>query len=153
MKYFKNLLARILLTVMLTVVPSIAIAEESAQEADTGFIELNQGDPAPTYGLFFDPPTMAKLIAKQESKLSLLKLEKETEFNKIKLSLETEIKKKELENQINKELNNSIIKAKEERIDLLEKQVKWSGAYLTGGFLVGVAVSITILYAAVQVSR
>ena len=153
MKYLKKLLASILLLAMLVVTIPIAKAEEQADENDVGFLELKKDEPAPTYGLFFDPPAMAKLIAKQETKLALLKLEKETELNKIKLNLETDLKKKELENQINKELNNSIIKAKEERIELLEKQVRWSGAYMTGGFLVGVAVSITILYAAVQVSR
>jgi predicted RNase H-like nuclease (RuvC/YqgF family) len=146
---FQKLIAIFLLPVLLVVQSPIAKAEENNDSE--GFVDLKEGEAAPSDGLFFDNEAMAKLLAKQQSKLSLLENTKNTEIKKIELELEILSKKKEIELNINKEMHNSMLKIREDKIELLEKQNKWSSLYMVGGFLVGVTISITIFYAAVQI--
>lgn len=146
---FQKLIAVFLLPILLVVQSPIAKAEENNDSE--GFVDLKEGETAPSDGLFFDNEAMAKLLAKQQSKLSLLENTKNTEIKKIELDLEILSKKKEIELNINKEMYNSMLKIREDKIELLEKQNKWSSLYMVGGFLVGVTISITIFYAAVQI--
>lgn len=146
----KNVLIALVLPIILATQPAIALAETPELDSE-GFIELEQGQVSPVGGLLFDDKAMAKLLANQESKIAKITLEKDTEISKIKLVLETDIKKKEKEIEIKEELQKSLLNAKQERIDLLEKQNKWSNLYFIGGFVVGVTISITIFYAAVQI--
>ena len=92
-------------------------------------------------------------MAKQETKLSLLVLEKETAVKKLNLDIENISKKKDAEIQINKETYEQLLKNKQERIDALILENKWNSLYFVGGALIGVVTSIVIFYAAVQVAK
>jgi hypothetical protein len=143
----KKLVALLTLLAMLAGQISIAHAE------DVGYVDLKAGDVAPVDGLLFDPPAMAKLLANQESKLSVLRIEKDAEISKLNLEIETLNKKKEIETKINKELYESLLKIKQDRIDQLSAEQRWDNLKLAGGFLFGFIASVTIYYAAVQVAK
>ena len=47
----------------------------------------------------------------------------------------------------------SILKIKQDRVDQLSSEQKWSDVKLIGGFILGFAASVAIFYAAVQVAK
>ena len=147
----KKLVAWLILSALLMGWMPIARAEEKFGEE--GFVEVKAGETVPEDGLFFDYPALSKVMAKQETKLSLLVLEKETAVKKLNLDIENISKKKDAEIQINKETYEQLLKNKQERIDALILENKWNSLYFVGGALIGVVTSIVIFYAAVQVAK
>lgn len=147
----KKLVAWLILSALLMGWMPIAHAEEKFDEE--GFVELKAGETVTEDGLFFDYPALSKVMAKQETKLSLLALEKETAVKKLNLDIESISKKKDAEIQINKETYEQLLKNKQERIDALILENKWNSLYFVGGALIGVVTSIVIFYAAVQVAK
>lgn len=144
----KKFVACFTLLAMLVVQMPIAKSEENI-----GYIDLKAGDVAPVDGLLFDPPAMTKLITNNENKLASLKIDNETAIKKLQIEWETKLKKKEIEIEIAKELNESLLKIKQDRIDQLNAEQRWDNLKLAGGFLFGFIASITIFYAAVQVTK
>lgn len=144
----KKFVACCTLLAMLVVRMPIAKCEDNV-----GYVDLKAGDAAPTDGLLFDPPAMAKLISNHENKLANLKIDNETAIKKLQIEWETRLKKKEIEIEIAKELSESLLKIKQDRIDQLSAEQRWDNLKLAGGFLFGFIASITIFYAAVQVAK
>lgn len=150
----KKFTALFILSCLLTGWIPIARAEDMDHDgSEDGFVELKKDEPAPEEGFFFNHSTLAELITKQESKLSLLENSKNTEIKKLQLELETITKKKDIEAQINKEMYDSLLKIKQDRIDQLVTAQKISDWKLVGGFVLGFAASIAMFYAAVQVAK
>jgi len=150
----KKFIALATLLSLLTVWIPIARAEDMDHDGEEdGFVELKTGEAAPDDGFFFNHSALSQLIAKQESKLSLLANTKDTEYKKLQLDLETLTKKKDLELTINKDLYESLLKIKQDRIDQLVSEQRIGDWKLIGGFLAGFAASVAIFYAAVQVAK
>lgn len=150
MTRLKSWLASCMLLVFLATRTSIAYAEDAG---DGEYSEIKKDEPAPYDGFIFDKDGFAKLITNQEFKLKQLKLDLETEAKKAKIESEADLKKKELEVKINKEMYEALLKSKDNRIEALQTEINWGTAKLVGGFVVGLTVSITIFYAAVQVAK
>lgn len=146
----KKFLALLTLSALLMGWTPIAYARELENEH---FSEIKAGEAASEDGYFFTESAVARIIAKQETKIKELTIIKDTEIKKLELNLETINKKKEIELNINKELYESLIKIKQERIDQLSKEQRANDWKLAGGFMAGVVISIAIFYAAVQVSK
>lgn len=147
----KKFLAFFTLLAVLVVWIPIAKSEEHTEEV--GYIDLKAGDISPTDGLLFDPAAIAKLIAKQESKLALCKIESETTVKKLEIEWDTKLKKKDIELAISKELNESLLKIKQDRIEQLLQEQRWENLKLISSFIIGFAASVSIYYAAVQVAK
>ena len=132
----------------------IARAEDLDKDGEEdGFVELKEGETATEDGYFFNHGALSSLIAKQETKLSLLNNEKDKEYSKLKLDLETTIKKKDLEIASNKDMYESMLNIRQTRINQLVDEQKLGDWKLTGGFLLGFIASIAMFYAAVQVAK
>lgn len=128
------------------------IAKAETQESiGDRFVEIKTGDTATEDGFFFTAEALSKVIAKQDAKLATLGINKDTEIKKLQLDIEVINKKKEIEAQINKEMYEVLLKIKQDRVESLQKETNWGNVKLIGGFTLGVAVSIAIFYAAVQV--
>jgi len=154
MVFLKKLLALIVLSSYLTALPAIAENEDVADDDNDGdYIELRQEEPAPYDGFLLHKDAMVKLITEREQELAKLKLSFNTELKKKDLELETLTKKKEIELAINKDMYESLLKIRQDRIDQLSSEQKWSDVKLVGGFILGFAASIAIFYAAVQVTK
>lgn len=150
----KQFIASFTLLALLAGWTPIARAEDIDHDGEEdGFVELKVGETVTEDGYFFDHSTLAGLIAKQETKLSLLANEKDKEYNKLKLELETAIRKKDLELTIGKDMYEGLLKIKQDRIDQLVNEQKWSNWKLIGGFVLGFAASVAMFYAAVQVAK
>ena len=74
-------------------------------------------------------------------------------INKINIELETVKKQTELELRINKELNNNIIRIKDDKIKELEDSKKWDDVKLLGALTLGMVLSVTVFFAAVQIKK
>jgi hypothetical protein len=150
----KKLLALLTLSALLTGWMPIARAEDIDHDGEEDhFVELKTGEAAAEDGYFFTVGALSKIISKQEAKLAELTVLKDTEIKKVQLELETVSKKKELELTINKEMYEKMLIIKQDRIDQLSSAQKWSDWKLVGGFVLGLAASIAMFYAAVQVTR
>ena len=150
----QKFVAWVLLSALLTGWTSIARAEDIDHDGEEDhFIELKAGETATEDGFFFTAGALSQVIAKQESKLSLLENNKNTEIKKLELNIETITKKKDVELAINKEMYESLLKIRQDRIDELSSARKWDDLKLVAGFAAGFVVSIAIFYAAVKVTK
>jgi len=96
---------------------------------------------------------MIKLVTEREQEIGKIKIYFDTEIKKKDLEIETLTKKKEIEFNINKEMYESLLKIRQDRVDQLVSEQKWNDVKLIGSFVLGFAASIGIFYAAVQVAK
>jgi hypothetical protein len=151
----KSLIGSFVLFTFITAHTSIAFAEEvDVDEDGTGdYVELKETETAPFDGFLLHKDAMVKLIVDKKHEVESLKLQFDTDIKKLKLDWDTDLKKKDLELSINKDMYESILKVRQDRIDQLSSEQKWSDVKLIGGFVLGFAVSIAMFYAAVQVAK
>ena len=88
----------------------------------------------------------------REGKLKRL-LEKESEIAKLNIEIKYLKEQQALELKINKELSDNIVVIKDNRIQQLEDSKKWDDVKLFGSMLLGMALSVTIFYAAVKITN
>jgi hypothetical protein len=152
---YKNLIAWIVLVAFLSAPSTIAFAQESDADGDGegDYVELKENEAAPFDGYLLHKNAMVKLITDKQHEVESLKLTFETEKKKLNLDLETLTKKKDLELSINKDMYETLLKIKQDRVDQLASEQKWGDAKLIGGVVIGFAVSIAMFYTAVQVTR
>ena len=152
--FAKKFLALLTLSALLTGWTSIARAEDIDHDGEEDhFVELKTGETATEDGYFFTAGALSKIIARQDAKLAELTVNKDTEIKKVQLDLETLSKKKDLELTINKDMYESLLKIRQDRIDQLSSEQRWSDLKLVGGFVLGFAASIAMFYAAIQVAK
>lgn len=120
---------------------------------DGEYVVVKQGEEAPYDGFLFDSEGLSKVIANKNFQLDKLKIEKDAEINKLNIELKYLKEQQQLELKINKELSDNIIKIKENRIIQLEDSKKWDDVKLFGSMLLGMALSVTIFYAAVKITN
>ena len=153
MKLLKKLLALIVLSTYLTTLPAFAEEVDVDDDGEGDYVELKEQETAPFDGFLLHKDAMVKLITEREKEVGKIKLYFETEAKKKDLELETLTKKKEIELNINKEMYESLLKIKQDRIDQLSSAQKIGDFKLIGGFILGFAASVAIFYAAVQVAK
>ena len=151
MAILKKLLAIFVLSSYLTALPAFAEETDVDDDGEGDYVELKEQETAPFDGFLLHKNAMVKLITEREQEIGRIKLHFDTDLKKKDLELETLTKKKEIELNINKEMYESLLKIKQDRVDQLSSEQKWSDLKLVGGFVIGFAVSIAIFYAAVQV--
>ena len=149
----KKLLALLVLSSYLTALPAFAEEVDVDDDGEGDYVELKEQESAPFDGFLLHKNAMVKLITDREQELGKLKLHFDTELKKKDLDIETLTKKKEIELNINKEMHESLLKIKQDRIDQLVSEQKWSDVKLISGVVIGFAVSIAMFYAAVQVAK
>jgi hypothetical protein len=149
----KKLLALLVLSSYLTALPAFAEEVDVDDDGEGDYVELKEHETAPFDGFLLHKDAMVKLITEREQEIGRIKLHFDTELKKKDLELETLTKKKEVELNINKEMYESLLKIKQDRIDQLSSEQKWSDLKLIGGFVLGFAASIAMFYAAVQVAK
>ena len=155
MKQLKSVFASLMLLVLLVTQTAIARAEEVDEDGDGqgDYIEVAEGDAAAFDGYLLHKDAMVNLIVNKKHEIETLKLQFDTDTKKLKLDWDTDIKKKDLELKINKDMYESMLKLRQDRIDQLASEQKWSDLKLIGGFVLGFAASIAMFYAAVQVAK
>jgi hypothetical protein len=160
MNKYKSLVSIITLLAFLAVRIPIAYAapaqdggtvEEEYEDGD--YIVIKTGEEVPYDGFLFDAEGLAKVIANKNFQLDKLRIEKDAEIAKLNIELNTANKQHELELKISKELSDNIIKIKDDRIIQLENSKKWDDVKLFGSMLLGMALSVTIFYAAVKITN
>jgi hypothetical protein len=137
----------------LTALPAFAEEVDVDDDGEGDYVELKEQEPAPFDGFLLHKDAMVKLITEREQEIGRIKLHFDTELKKKDLELETLTKKKEVELNISKEMYESLLKIKQDRVDQLSSEQKWSDLKLIGGFVLGFAASIAMFYAAVQVAK
>jgi hypothetical protein len=151
----KSLISCFVLLSFITAQTSIAIAEEVDVDDDGmgDYVELKEKEEAPFDGFLLHKDSMIKLVVDKQHEIDSLKLKFETDIKKLRLDWDTELKKKDLELTINKDMYESLLKVRQDRIDQLSSAQKWGDLKLIGGFVLGFAASVAIFYAAVQVAK
>lgn len=130
---------------------SDAIAEDEYEEGD--YIVIKQGEEAPYDGFLFDSEGLSKVIANKNFQLDKLRIEKDSEIAKLTLDIKYLREQQALELKISKELSDNIVAIKDKRIQQLEDSKKWDDVKLFGSMLLGMALSVTIFYAAVKITN
>jgi len=141
-------------TMLLFLAANISIAEEVD---DGDYIELESGEEAPYAGFLFDRDALAELVARQQREKEELILEKETEVKKVKINLEAEVAKKQVEIDISKDLNEKLLKANKEELQLVKNKLdklSWTGPTLfVAGVTTGAILTVSLLKIALQIIK
>lgn len=130
---------------------SDAGVEDEYEEGD--YVVVKQGEEAPYDGFLFDSEGLSKVIANKNFQLDKLRIEKDSEIAKLTLDIKYLKEQQALELKISKELSDNIVSIKDKRIQQLEDSKKWDDVKLFGSMLLGMALSVTIFYAAVKITN
>lgn len=139
--------------ILLVTWPSLAYSQtisEDSLEGDYSFVK--RGEAVPYDGFLFDKSGIIKVITNKSLEIQRLTIEKDADIAKLKIEIDMLKKQHNLEIKINKELTDNIMNLKDNRIKLLEDSKKWDDIKLFGAMLLGIALSVTIFYAAVQIT-
>jgi hypothetical protein len=128
-----------------------AIAEDEYEDGD--YVVVKQGEEAPYDGFLFDSEGLSKVIANKTFQVDKLRIEKDSEIAKLNLDIKYLKEQQALELKISKELSDNIVAIKDKRIQQLEDSKKWDDVKLFGSMLLGMALSVTIFYAAVKITN
>lgn len=130
---------------------SEVVPEDEYEDGD--YLAVKQGEEAPYDGFLFDAEGLAKVIANKNFQLDKLRIEKESEIAKLNIELKYLKEQHKLELKISEDLKDNIIAIKDKRIDQLENSKSWDDVKLFGSLLLGMALSVTIFYAAVKITN
>lgn len=164
MNFFKSFVLYITLLAFLVMRMPIAYAQSSksdggseqvaeAEYEEGDYVTVKQGEEAPYDGFLFDAEGLAKVIANKNFQLDKLTIEKDSEIAKLNIELKYIKEKHQLELKINEELKQNLLLIKDNRIQQLEDSKKWDDVKLFGSMLLGMALSVTIFYAAVKITN
>jgi len=126
-------------------------AEDDNEDGDYSVVK--EGEAAPYDGFLFDSEGLIKIMANKSFELEKLRIEKDSEIKKLNIELDTLKQQHKLELNLNKELFDNVIQIKDRRIEQLEDSKKWEDVKLFGSMLLGMALSVTIFYAAVKITN
>ena len=148
-------IAGFLSLVLLVTWPSLAYGQtisESEEMGDGDYTTVKKGDRVPYDGYLFEPAGVIKIMVNKSLELEKLKITKDSEINKLNIEIDFLKKQHTVELKIKEELHNNLIKIKEDRIKLLEDGNKWDDIKLFGALSLGIVLSVTIFFAAVQIT-
>tara|TARA_R110000765_G_scaffold237386_1_gene340068 strand:+ start:270 stop:710 length:441 start_codon:yes stop_codon:yes gene_type:complete len=143
---------RIAIIVIITLIPALSFSQGKVSV-------LKKGQKAPFDGILFDKQAEATVTAKRESAVKICTLEKD--YQKRNLEADCKLSTKTLSAQLNSEQakHKSLMKIKDDQVlrlvDALKKANKpdYHAWWFSGGFVAGVALSLGIFYAAVEIKN
>lgn len=155
MNILKSAFTVFMLLVFLATRNSIAYAAapELDEYEDGDFSMVKEGSIVPYDGFLFDSEGLIKIVTNKNFQLDKLRLEKDSEIKKLNIELEYLKKQYNLELKIKEDIYTNILNIKDNRIQQLEDSKKWDDVKLFGSMLLGMALSVTIFYAAVQINK
>jgi len=126
---------------------SLAFADDEPQ-----FTKIEKGEVAPWSGRLFNDAAVAKFIVSDKYKIEQCNIQIEYEVSKSKANLDLEYAKKIIELETENKILADKVLLRDDRIKGLEslKTPPDPFWYVTGGFLVGSAITIGITYAVNQ---
>lgn len=151
MNNFKRFIGGFTLLAFLVTWPSLAYGQEISSEGD--YLTIKQGEKAPYSGYLFDSAGLIKIMVNKSLELDKLRITKEAEIAKLNIEIDYIKKQYALELKIKEDLNNNIVKLKDDRIKLLEEGNRWDDLKLFGALFLGIVLSVTIFYASVQITN
>ena len=151
MNNYKRFISSITLLALLVTWPSLAYGQEISSDGD--YLTIKQGEKAPYNGYLFDSSGLIKIMVNKSLELDKLRITKEAEIAKLTIEIEYLKKQHTLELKIKEDLNNNIVKLKDDRIKLLEEGNRWDDLKLFGSMFLGIVLSVAIFYASVQITN
>lgn len=146
-----------MLLVFLVTQPSLALAqniENTPEVSSSGdYLVLKKGEKSPYDGYLLDTNALIKIMVSKSLEIQQIKINKDSEIRQLNIELDSLKKQYELEKKLLKEVNDSIVKIKEDRIRILEDGFKWQDLKLFGAMILGIGLSVAIFYASVQIQR
>ena len=129
-----------------------------AQEEEPQFTHLELGDPAPFAGTLFNPTATARLIADREFRLTDCDLRVNYEINILNAHRDLEYNILEVRYESLEERTTALSSLKDQEILDLQEAIRkhpnrnnhW---FFAGGFVIGVAASIGIFFAAREINQ
>jgi len=117
--------------------------------ADPQFVTLEEGDVAPFSGRLLNDEAIIKLSVEDSFKVEQCNLQINYALEKQKLELELKFEKEKIQLETDKQILQEKVKLRDETIKQLQDLRKpWPPVfYASGGFFVGAATTIAILYA------
>ena len=103
--------------------------------------------------VLFDKDGIINIIVNKNLEIQKLTINKDSEIAKLKIEIDSINKQHKLELKINKDLTDNLVKLRDDRIKLLEDSKRWDDVKLFGAVLIGIVLSVTIFYAAVQITN
>ena len=132
------------------VIDTVAVEDDNE---DGDYTVVKEGEATPYDGFLFDSEGLIKIMANKSFELEKLRIEKDSEIKKLNIELDTLKQQHKLELNLNKELFDNVVQIKDRRIEQLEDSKKWEDIKLFGSMLLGMALSVTIFYAAVKITN
>tara|TARA_R110002020_G_scaffold304976_1_gene520802 strand:+ start:163 stop:603 length:441 start_codon:yes stop_codon:yes gene_type:complete len=143
---------RIAIIVIITLIPALSFSQGKISV-------LKKGQKAPFNGILFDKQAEATMTAKRESVVKICNLEKD--YQKKGLEADCSLSTKTLSAQLSSEQakHKALMKIKDGQVSRLTEALKESNKpdyhnlWFAGGFVAGVALSLGIFYAAVEIKN
>lgn len=151
MSKLKRGVSFITLLALLATWPSLAYGQEISSDGD--YTEVKEGEKAPYDGYLFDSDGLIKVMVNKSLELDKLRINKDAEIAKLNIEIDFIKKNYELQLKIKDDLNTNLLKLKDDRIKLLEDSKKWDDVKLFGAMFLGIVLSVTIFFAAVQITN
>lgn len=148
----KRIFTLILLLIFSATRSSIAYAQEEVKSDIGDYTVVKEGEVVPFSGYLFDASGLIKIMVNKALELDKLTINKDNQINKLLIEIEMLKKQHDLETKIIKESNTNIMELKDNRIKLLEDSKKWDDLKLFGSLMLGIVLSVTIFFVAVQIT-
>lgn len=151
---FKKIIA-VIVCAMMIVIPTSA----SAEELQGKVMSLEYNEKAPYAGILLDPIAASKMIVDRKYISKEIELELRKEFQKDLSDRTLSLNLVEAELQSLRDLHAKTIELKDNQIDQLQMALKdevsddhteW---WALGGVLIGIALSVAVFYASVEVAK
>jgi hypothetical protein len=126
---------------LLSLISTPVLANETS---DFDYEEVRQGEVVPYDGLLFTYDGITNALVRVQSKLKLAQAEKETELKQIQVNLETIIKGKDSQLLAKKTMYENQLQTKQDAIDALQTEAKWSTLKSVGGVILGLAAGTVV---------
>lgn len=151
MSKLKRGVSFITLLALLATWPSLAYGQEISDDGD--YTSVKEGEKVPYDGYLFDSAGLIKVMVNKSLELDKLRITKDADIAKLNIEIDYLKKQYDIQLKIKDELNLSLLKAKDDRIKILEDGNKWDDVKLFGAMFLGIVLSVTIFFAAVQITN
>jgi len=136
------------------VIPLLLLSSALAQDAQ--YTQLEAGEPAPFAGYLFNETATAELIVEKQFSMSECDLRVDFEVNKISAEYDLQLTLSEVRSTAEQERLNFLLTETQNELDTyIENAARRPNTQLwfAGGMVVGIATSVTIFYAATEISK
>jgi hypothetical protein len=152
MNKYKRIFAVFMLLIFTATRPSIAHAADIPSDSGD-YTAVKEGERVPYSGYLFNTQGLIKVMVNKSLEIQQLTINKDSEIKKLNIEIEMLKKQHDLELKLAKELSDNMMGIKDNRIKLLEDSHKWDDVKLFGALMLGIVLSVTIFFAAVQITN